>query len=63
MDIDRKNTRSAPARFDLSQAGDRRPAEVARRPGERRSDAGCHSASGRDAHKWAPRLRRFMDRL
>jgi homoserine O-acetyltransferase/O-succinyltransferase len=26
------------------------------------SDYG-HSASGRDAHKWAPRLRQFMDRL
>ncbi|HEY5130951.1 MAG TPA: hypothetical protein VIJ35_27295 [Bradyrhizobium sp.] len=22
-----------------------------------------HSASGRDAHKWAPRLRQFMARL
>jgi homoserine O-acetyltransferase/O-succinyltransferase len=22
-----------------------------------------HSASGRDAHKWAPRLRQFMDGL
>jgi homoserine O-acetyltransferase/O-succinyltransferase len=22
-----------------------------------------HSASGRDAHKWAPRLRMFMDGL
>jgi homoserine O-acetyltransferase len=26
------------------------------------SDYG-HSASGRDAHKWAPRLRRFMESL
>jgi len=27
-------------------------------------DSECgHSASGRDAHKWAPRLRQFMERL
>jgi homoserine O-acetyltransferase len=26
------------------------------------SDYG-HSASGLDAHKWAPRLKQFMDRL